>query len=296
MGQARQGIQRVQTQLTQAREEALETARAQPDGQQPGLLCLEPVVGEAREKAAQGLASVLGMDAYTARLQLPTKSWRLYRVGMVGDLQVYGQALQAAQTPNFWVKLADIKAIQVFTIEYFRQMEDQVEVICRNPTGQVGAIAFRWSEVTQLVFGQLPLFESVVDRDAWRNLERREKTQDYAEVMDLHLHQRRCLLRLCDRTYDFGPGLPLPHADRIPDQNLSTRPQWQALTAYIRDRSGVTLKDGFTHFGEGALEFMNLLPSVNPHLSLSRVKETPWDPAYQLYSGIHFLRHGDRVG
>ncbi|MDA0674499.1 MAG: tetratricopeptide repeat protein, partial [Cyanobacteria bacterium] len=55
MTQARQGIQRVQTHLAQAREEALETARALPGNQDPGLLCLEPIPAEARPAAAQGL-------------------------------------------------------------------------------------------------------------------------------------------------------------------------------------------------------------------------------------------------
>ena len=290
MGQARQGIQRVQTHLTQAREEAIETARAQPDGQDPGLLCLEPVTADRRQAAAQGLAKVLGIDAYMARLQMPSRGWRLYRVGPVGDLQYYSQALTAAQAPAFWVKHADLKAIQVFTIQHFRAVQPQAEVICKNAAGQVGAIAFAWSEVSQIVLGQLPLFESVVDTGAWRQLQRKEKTQDYAEMVDLHLHERRCILRLCDRTYDYRQGNPLPQADEIPDRTLSTRPQWQALKTYLQAQVKAPTHNDFTPFAESAMEFLDLLPPLKPQIDLFRVKDTNWDPAFHLYSSLHFLQ------
>jgi hypothetical protein len=295
MVQARQGIQRVQTHRTQAREEAIETARAQPDGQDPGLLCLEPVAVEQRQAAAQGLAKVLGIDAYTARLQIPSKAWRLYRVGPIGDLQYYSQTLTAADTPAFWVKHAEITAIPVFGIQHFRQVQPQAEIICKNADGQIGAIAFTWSEVSQVVLGQLPLFESVVDTGAWRQLQRKEKTQDYAEIMDLHLHRRQCILRLCDRTYDYRQGSPLPNADTIPDKTLSTRPQWQALRAYLQAHINAPLHNEFTHFGEGAMEFLDLLPPLKPQIDLFRVRETSWDPAFHLYSSLHFLRHGETM-
>ena len=63
MSQARQGIQRVQSHLVQAREAALEAARLGPDSEAPAILCLEPVTGEAaRTAAAQGLAKTLQID------------------------------------------------------------------------------------------------------------------------------------------------------------------------------------------------------------------------------------------
>ena len=291
MGQARQGIQRVQAQLAEAREEALETARSQPDSQEPGLLCLEPVQADHRKTAAQGLAKVMQMDPYTARLQLPSKGWRLYRVGALGEMQYYSQALTDAQTPAFWIKHADLKALQVFRIQYFRQVQPQTEVVCQNANGQLGAIAFAWTEVSQIVTGQLPLFESVVDIDEWRRLKRKERTQDYAEIIDLHFHQRKCILRLCDRTYDFRQGNPLPKDNSIPDNALSTRPHWNALVAYIRDQVKAPFHNGFTQFGEGALEYLDLLPILNSYINLPRTEPSNWDPAFHLYSGLHFLRY-----
>jgi hypothetical protein len=289
--QARQGIQRVQSHRVQAREEAIETARARPDGQDPGLLCLEPVQGEQRQTAAQGLAKIFGMDAYTARLQIPGKAWRLYRVGPIGDLQYYSQALTEANAPAFWIKHAEIKAIQVFSIQHFRRVQPQPEVVCKNTDGQMGAIAFDWSEVSQVVLGQLPMFESVIDTGAWGKLQRKEKTQDYAEIIDLHLHRRRCILRLCDRTYDYSKESPLPNAAAIPDKSLSTRPQWQALRTYVQGRIHAPVQNEFSLFGETALEFLDLLPPLKPQIDLFRVRETNWDPAFHLYSSLHFLRY-----
>lgn len=291
MGQARQGIQRVQTHMSQAQDDALAQARAQPGSQEPGLLCLEPVPPENRQMAAQGLAKIMKIDPYTARLQLPSKGWRLYRVGSVGDMQFYGQALVQAQTPAFWIKQADITTLEVFRVQSVRQVHPQAEVVCQNAAGQLGVIAFDWQEVSQMVVGQLPVFESVVDTDAWRKLQRKEKTQDYAEVVDLHLHQRQCVLRLCDRTYDFRQGTPLPNAATIPDQALSTRPQWNALTTYLYNQGAEAIHTGFSQFGEGALEYLDLLPVFNHYIDLPRIQATNWDAAFHLYSALHFLRY-----
>lgn len=293
IGQARQGIQRVQSHREQAREEAIETARARPDGKEPGVMCLEPVPTEQRQAAAQGLAKVLGIDAYMARLQIPSREWRLYRVGPIGDLEYYSHSLTEAQVPAFWVKHAEIKAIPVFNTTHFRRVQPQAEVVCKNADGQLGTIAFEWSEVSQIIRGQLPMFESVVDTGAWRQLQRKEKTQDYAEVIDLHLHRRQCILRLCDRTYDYGQSGSLSNADAIHDQRLLTRPHWQALTTYIREQTAVPTRDKFANFGEGAIEMLDLLPPIQPQLHLSRVRETNWDPAFHLYSSLYYLRHAE---
>lgn len=294
ISQARQGIQRVQLHMNQARTEALAMARADPDNQVPGLLCLEPVQGPARQVAAQGLAKVMQIDPYMAGLQLPGTELRLYRVGPAGELAYFHQALIQAETPNCWVKCLDLDALQIFRIQQFRQVQGQADVVCHNAAGQLGAIAFAWSEVSQIVQGQLPLFESVVDTDAWRKLQRKEKTQDYAEVIDLHLHGRKCILRLCDRTYDFHRGNPLPNADAIPDRTFSTRPHWNALMAYLRQQVKAPIRKGFAKFGEGALEYLELLPAMNAHIHLSRLQPSHWDTAFHIYSGLYFLQYGPR--
>jgi hypothetical protein len=291
MSQARQGIERIQTHVLQTREAALATARSSPDSNAPGILCLEPVLGDAaRTAAAQGLAKILQVDPYTARLQLPSKGWRLHRVGPLGELRFLGESLCAAQMPAFWINQADIQRIQTFQVNYFRSVDSSGTVVCQNDTGQLGEISFDWSEVSQIVVGSLPLFESVLDRDPWGKLERKEKTQDYAEVIDLHLHRRNCMLRLCDRAYQFKHGNPLPDLAPKSQSGPSTRLQWNALSAHIRDQISGPVQSGFTNFGEGALEFIDLMPFFEPHMPLVRRKDSPWDATFHLYSGLHFLR------
>ncbi|NJN20950.1 MAG: tetratricopeptide repeat protein [Leptolyngbya sp. RL_3_1] len=291
MGHARQGIQRVQTHLLQAREAALATARSSPDSDAPGILCLEPVRGEAaRTAAAQGLAKILQIDPYMARLQLPSKGWRLHRVGPLGELRFLGESLRAAQTPAFWVNQTELKQIQTFQVNYFRSVGAQGTVVCQNETGQLGEIGFDWAEISQAVTGSLPLFESVLDRDAWGKLERKEKTQDYAEVIDLHLRERRCILRLCDRAYEFKHGNPLPDLAPQETASPSRRRQWNALRDYVLNQVSGPIQSGFTNFGEGALEYIDLMPFFEAHMPLVRRQDTPWDAAFHLYSGLHFVR------
>ncbi len=293
--QARQGIQRVQDNQAQQWEAAKAAAKAQPGSEAPGLLCLEPVAPQQRTTVAQALAQVLQIDAYTARLQLPGKEWRLYRLGSIGELQYLGQTLRQAQAPTFWVKHEDLKAIPVFRVDYFRALTPQPTVVCQNAQGQLGEIRFDWSEVSQGVFGYIPLFESVVDRGPWGKWERKEKTQDYAEVFDLHCPGRRCILRLCDRTYQFRQSYPLgliaPDSERDP----SARPRWNTLLTHLRQQIPGPTHTEFTAFGSGALEFIPLLPPMAHHLSLNRSKDSPWDSAFHLYSALHFWRSRDRA-
>lgn len=295
IGQARQGIQRVQAKISQGHRATAENADGPADGQplgETGLLCLEPVVGEARKAAAQGLAKVTGVDPYTAGLQLPSQELRLHRVGPERELQPYSQALAAAGTPAFWVTQPQIEQLKVFRIQYFRQVE-QPAVICKSPSGQLGAITFSWSEVSQRVAGQLPIFESVVDRDVQHKLQRKQQTQDYAEILDLHLHGRNCILRLCDRAYDFRQENPLPTATVIPDKTLAMRPRWNALVDYVRQHTQGPVQQRFRQFGEGALEYLELIPVMAHHIDLGRAQPSYWDAAFHTYSSLHFIRRFD---
>lgn len=290
--QARQGLQRLQQQTEASRQQALAQARAAPGSDEPALLLLAPVKGEDRMTAAQGLARVMKIDPYIARMQLPGKAWRLYRVGPIGELEFYGQSLRQAQTPAFWVKLADINAAQVFRVCYFQAAAPQVKVVCQNKADQLGVIAFDWSEVSQRVTGLLPIFEQVVDRGAWGKLERRERTQDYAQMLDLHLPGRHCILRLCDRTYQFQHGDPF-NQDSPPvnsEAKSTTRINWNNLLKQINLRVACPLWSDFNSFAEGALEYIDLLGRFNAHINLFRSQPSNWDPAFQLYSGLIFLK------
>lgn len=292
MTQARQGIQRIQTAQAEAREKSLNEAKSQPGGEAQALLILEPVQGEARQTAAQGLAEVMQLDVYTARMTIPGQHWRLYRVGQLGELEYFGRQLLERHTPAFWVPFEQVKALSVFQVQYIDRIQaDQVTVVCQNPAGQLGKIAFGWSEVSQRVRGRLPIFESVVDVGPWGKLQRKQQTQDYAEVIDLHLFGRKSMLRFCDRTYQYRQSAALAEGHQPDDIALPiSQHTWNQLKQRL-EQIIAPLHDDFTGFSDRAFDFLDLLPSFPAHLALVRREPSDWDKVFQLYSGLCYLRY-----
>ncbi|MBE9076882.1 tetratricopeptide repeat protein [Romeria aff. gracilis LEGE 07310] len=294
MRQAREGLNRVQQARAAQLAEAPKAVRHSTSPDDLGLLILEPPPEPNRETAAQGLAQVLKLDLYTARMQLPTRSLRLQRVGDLTAIQAWGRALREVQTPAFWASVADLRAIQVFQICYFQQLGTQPVIVCKNSAGQLGTIAFAWAEVSQRLSGQVPFFEQVADIGPWGKPLHKEKTQDYVQLLDLHLEKRQIILRLCDRTYLYAKAAtPVPTAQNGNRLNLklSSRIQWNYLLQHIHQTVMTPLHTDFTPFGTGALEFFKILPSIEAHLSISRRASSEWDQAFQLYSGLLFLKH-----
>jgi hypothetical protein len=208
-GQARQGIQRLET-LAQTRQQtAIAKATADPKNTELGILVLEAISSDIRTTSAQSFAQIMKLDAYTARLQIPHRGWRLYRTGAIGELQHYGQQLRDAEIPAFWAPLKALQNLQVFQVQYFQSYQPNAIAVCQNEHDQLGSLSFDWAEVTQRVEGRLPIFEQVVDTDARQRTQRqrKEQTQDYAHICDLHLPKRRCILRLCDLNYHCHQGL-----------------------------------------------------------------------------------------
>lgn len=291
MAQARQGLQRVQDEQARRREHQLDQARSQPGAEVSALMVLEPVQGEAREAAIQGLAQVMQVDPYTARLLVPGQYWRLYRLGNAGELQYFCQELHHRQAPAFWAEVKPIQTLQVFKVKYFQALQRQPQVVCQNQAGQLGSIVFDWQEVTQWVVGQVPILESVVDLGPWGRLKRKEVTQDYAEIIDLHLHGRGCVLRLCDRTYSYRQSTPLvtaPGSTEAPPP--IARIAWDSLKQTLSQKITGPCGSDFSGFGKTALEYLNLLPTLPTHLDLVRKAPSPWDKAFHLFSALRFLR------
>ena len=313
MAQARQGLGRIERREKEQRQQALAQATANPNSTELGLLILEPIAAEVKQVAAQKFARIMQIDAYTARLQLPTRGWRLYRLGPVGELQFYVSSLRQAEIPCFWAALRDIQEITVFNVNYFSSSEagttlgtsnnrsSQATVVCKNAEAQLGTLAFKWSEVTQRVEGLLPLFDEVVDLDARRNLQRKTQTLDYVQFCDLHLPERRTILRLGDRNYQFQQGIPLsqiqptiqhPKPDVSSLHQTTTRRSWNNLLAFLNQSlPQVPVWSDFTTFAETAIDYKEMLGHLTSHIDLFRREETPWDPAFQLYSGLVFLKN-----
>ncbi|MEQ9373051.1 MAG: tetratricopeptide repeat protein [Coleofasciculus chthonoplastes F3-SA18-01] len=302
MTQARQGLERLEAMEQEKRRQALAQATADPENTQFGILVLEPIEPQAKPTAAQTLAKIMQIDPYTARLQLPTRGWRLYRVGPIGELKFYASSLKQGSVPCFWAILAEIQSLNVFRVHYFSQVSSQeATVVCENDQGQLGSLPFQWSQVSQLVEGRLPIFEQVVDVDARGKLQRKTQTQDYAQFCDLHLPTRKTILRLCDRDYQFHQGTELfPQPKNHPTQGKSPSPlsqttnriNWNKLRDFLnRQLPQTPVWSDFTNFAETALDYKEMLTRLPAHIDLFRRQESLWDSAFELYSGLVFVKN-----
>ncbi|AFZ13642.1 hypothetical protein Cri9333_2796 [Crinalium epipsammum PCC 9333] len=291
--QARQGLQRIADILKQQRQQAIADATATPESAEIGVMILESINPEFKKVAAQKLAGVMEIDPYTARLHLPTRGWRLYKIGRIGELQFLTQQLQPAAIPSFSASLTDIEKINILQVNYFKSNLSQVTVVCKNDQSHLGSITFDWSEVKQRVEGLLPIFEEVVDFDVKRKLQRKTKILDYVQCCDLHLPERGSILRLCDFQYQFQHSISLSQkqADIQAVTKTTTRNKWNNLINFLNHQLPQTsIWSDFTIFGETAVNQTELLGRIKPHIELSRNIDTLWDQAFHLYSGLIFLR------
>ncbi|MBE9178433.1 tetratricopeptide repeat protein [Oculatella sp. LEGE 06141] len=287
--QARQGLQRLEAASREQRQQAIAQATADPLNSGIGFLVIEPLSSEARIAAAPLFARIMNLDPYTARLHLPSRGWRLYRTGAVGEMQIYSQDLCKANIPAFSESLANLQAIRVFRVQYIDSASPTPTVVCQNETDQVGSLTFDWSEVTNRVEGLLPVFEDVVDTNVRNQLTRKEQTQDYAQVCDLHLPGRNAILRLIDTSYQFQQGVVFDASQDGAASLATTRIRWNMLLRFLDSSlpNAVTWSD-FTVFAETALEHLDLLVDFNSYITLFRKQPSNWDPAFHLYSGLVF--------
>ncbi len=260
--QARQGLQRLEALEREQQRLNIAQATAKPEDNELGLLVLEPVSLAAKALAARKFAQVMKIDPYSARLQLPSQGWRLYRTGPIGKLQLYGQALQAEGIPAFWFTLRTIQQIQVLQVCYFQtNTAVQATVNYSNTAVQSDSFTFQWSEVTQRVEGLLPLFEEVIDLDARGRLQRKQKTQDHAQICDLHLPSQNVILRLYDSGYQFHEGINLTSLDLSSQLEPSTSwTNWKNLREFLNQHLQIPVETNFKSFAETALEHVQLNP------------------------------------
>ncbi|MDP5339173.1 MAG: tetratricopeptide repeat protein [Nodularia sp. (in: cyanobacteria)] len=286
VNQARQGLQRLQEIDQEERQRAISQATSEPSHAQPGVLVLEPLAAELKTIAAPKFAQIMQLDPYTARLVLPSRGWRLYRIGQIGELQFYGQQLQQAGVPCFWTTIAAIQQIQVFQVKHFSESDPKPTVVCRNRENQLGSLTFDWSEVTARVVGLLPIFEQVIDVDSRRKLIRKTQTQDYAQFCDLHLPSRNSILRLYDHGYEFQKGVEI--ADQASQNTITIN--WHSLVQWILPQiPQVKTWSNFTPFAQTALDQTEMLGNIQSYIHLFRREKTNWDPAFHLYSGLVFM-------
>ncbi|MDX2244472.1 MAG: tetratricopeptide repeat protein [Leptolyngbyaceae cyanobacterium bins.302] len=285
VAQARQGLQRLETMTRERRQQAIAQATINPENQELGFLILEAIPNEQRAELAKRFAQIIQTDAYTARGLLPGRGWRLYRTGAIGELAVLGQELRQAGISAFWQALSSLAAIEVFQVQYFQTLQPQVTVVCQNSTNQVGVLTLDWADIQQRVEGLLPLFSQVVDLGYRDRLEWKEQIEDYAHFCDLHLPQRRCILRLHDDRYHFQQGIT---AQRNHD---TLRQRWNELTQILFQKIPQSaVWSDFTAFAESAVDFAESIDRLPSHIHLPRATDCYLDPAFHLYSGLAFLK------
>ncbi|MGP1384597.1 MAG: tetratricopeptide repeat protein [Thainema sp.] len=291
--QARQGLQRLDEIEAQRRQQAMQEATAEPSDQELGLLVIEPVVGEQRREVAQGFAKVMQIEPYLAQMQLPSRGWRLHRIGSIGALNFYVDELRQVNVPAFCQRISTLQQVHVFRVDRFQSLDPQATAICHSEDDQLGALAFDWSEVSQRVEGRLPILESVVDLGPWNKLQRKERTQDYMQICDLHLPRRNSILRICDRTYQFQRSAefaPMPNEPPNLTQ-LTNRISWNRLIYGLNQRITGPIQSDFTIFGESALDLIDLLgANFKSHIDISRQTKSNWDDAFHLYSSLLFIQ------
>ncbi|MBP0000686.1 MAG: tetratricopeptide repeat protein [Cyanobacteria bacterium SID2] len=299
LSHARQGLQRLEASAQQQRQQSIERAKADPQNATAGVLILEGTPPEQRQAFAQSLARIFQIDPYNARLTMQVRGWRLYRTGSIGELRLYVEEMKAAGIPAFAVSLDDVPKLEVLRVEYFQTLSPQPSVVCRDRSAQLGQFSFDWGEVSQQVRGGIPIFVNAVSYDISRKtkqqVQRKQETRDFAQVCDLHLPKRRCILRLCDRSYDFHRGAIFTpeHQQTLGKmREATTRINWNGiLQVFDRNLPEIPLWSDFSQFAETAIDYHFLMEKIDSHIDISRTEPTHWDPAFQLYSSLVFLRN-----
>ena len=310
MAEARQGIHRIEQleQLDRANERAVAKASGE-DNTEPGLLILEPMSSEHKQSVVPKFATIMNLDPYSARLQLPSRGWRLYRLGQMGELAYYRDRLQQAQIPCFCVSQQDTQQMYVFQVRHFQSFHPQATIVCTDDRAEQRTLTFDWSEVTQIVTGMLPIFEEVFEIDSRNRTYRKPQILDYIHIYDLQLRDRRSCLRLCSQTYDFselkqsiGQNRDLldrdlhPSSVNTPPLPLTSRDNWKNTIAQIHERVlTVPTQSSFAPFAETAIGYPELIGRIDPHLELLRRADSPWDRAFHLYSALAMCRGGKQL-
>ncbi|ACB00068.1 MULTISPECIES: hypothetical protein [Cyanophyceae] len=293
--QARQGLARLEARALALTQTAIAEEKAAPGGEVYGLMVLEPISPKQKKTAAQYFATVLRTDAYSAGLQLPLKSWRLFRTGALGELRFLKKALTQGNIPSFCLSLAQLQNIPVIQVQTIEQLDPHLLLRGLDETQQAVEYTVPWSEISQWVTGMLPIFEESLEKDGRGKPYYKTKVLDYAQFCDLHWGDRQVIFRLNDQHYQFQQGLSFLEVTQNPIEQLSNRRNWNQMQHRLTEHLSHSRKwSDFKSFANNARDFPELLRKIQPQVNLFRQEthqDTYWDPAWHLYSTIIFA-HG----
>lgn len=301
ISQIRQGIERINQREKQTKEQELNQAKTKVGAEEIGVFVLESLPKDDKKIAAQNFAKIMEIDPYTARLQIPSRSWRLYRVGKMGELSYYVKCLNQVNVPCFCLAIEQIKKLSVYQVRYIEtinnQVNSQITVICENQENQLEKIRVNWIEITKRVTGLIPIFENSFKFDKNWQIYHQKEILDYAQFCDLYLPDRQMILRICDQNYDFKKSINLINlvnsdkSHHLEEKEATLRKNWQNLLKLIeQELPNIPVYSEFTFFGETALEFSEFLSEIEPHINIFRQYITLWDQAFHLYSCLVFLK------
>jgi antitoxin component HigA of HigAB toxin-antitoxin module len=297
MGQIRQGIERIdQIEKKEKQQKQIEkiNSKSKTEAENIGVFILESIPTEEKTIAAQYFGKIMGIDAYSARLQLPSRSWRLYRTGEISDLSYYVDDLQKGGIPCFYCAVEDIKQLSVYQVNYIESVDSEVTAVCQNQEGKEEILTFNWLEITKRVEALVPVFETSFKFGVRWEIYHTKDVLDYARFCDLYLPERKLILRICDHNYDFKQGINLvkySSSNNEANQENTMRKNWQNFLQFIQQQlPNIPLWSDFTFFGETALDFKEFLSEIEPNIVLFRQEPSLWDQAFHLYSSLVFLK------
>lgn len=283
----RNGIERILRTKKEQKANTIKKFQGIENSQDLAVLILEPVTLAAKKLLAPELAKIMEIDTYTATLQIPTRSWRIYQTGNYGHLSYYQSQLSQAQIPSVCQRIKEINQIEVYQVKYIQSALDELILVCETDIETEEIITVQWTEVNHKVEGMIPFFESTVHIDVKGKLQKKQSTLDYAQFYDLHLHQHHSILRFNDHFYQFHQGINF-----LVDTKTASE-KWKNLVSFFAHKiPDVPLHSDFSLFAEGVVQFPEMLKQVRSHVYLIRRQETVWDEAFQLYSGLVFLKYG----
>ena len=169
----RQGLERLAKQQEEQKKQeqteqklALEKVKAASSRHELGIFILESIAPELKQAAAVNFAKIMQIDPYSARLQLPSRSWRLYRTGDIEELRFYVEKLQAVQVPCFCIPVSKLLDLLIKPVFYLSEITPNPTIVYRVNKDEDAIFSFSWSEVFQRVEGLLPIFEECVEVNA----------------------------------------------------------------------------------------------------------------------------------
>jgi hypothetical protein len=282
----RNGIERIKKIKATQKQEEIKEFKEIPNSEEFAVLILEPIPAEEKKIAAQKMAEIMEIDLYSARLQIPSRGLKFYRSGNLGELKYYESRLNEASIPCFCLSLKDLDKISVYQVKYIESIVPELIFVCENNLENEEPITIKWSDINNLIKAALPLFESSVHVGRQGKLERKTTTLDYAQFYDLHLNDKNMILRFNDQNYQFDKGINF-----VADEN-TTKGKWEKLWQTFQEQiPDIPVWSNFTLFGEGVVEFPEMLKQIESHVNLFRREESCWDAAFQLYSGVIFLKN-----